>query len=277
MKPEMILQADVLDIIFDNRNKEYGAYELRSHYERRLKKSILIVLLSVCLIIMTFILTGYFFPATKKVFAFVSPDIHILDIGKTENVRPEIKPKEKIQPERKIAQANNSKPIITRAEVVKPMATQDEFIDKIISDRTMDGDKMKPGDVTPLNGNGKGLAPETQSQPGTEGSVVIDHPDFMPEFPGGMEALQRFLSRNLKMPREDMEPGTKIPTLVRFVVDKDGTITGIEFEKSGGKEFDNEVARVVKKMPQWKPGRQNGKNVAVYFKLPVIFQVPEEN
>jgi periplasmic protein TonB len=64
---------------------------------------------------------------------------------------------------------------------------------------------------------------------------------------------------------------------VRFVVDKDGTITGVELEKSGGKDFDNEVSRVIKKMPQWKPGIQHGKNVAVYFKLPVIFQAPDEN
>ena len=275
MKSEMILQADVLDIIFDNRNKEYGAYELRSHYEQRLKKSILIVFFSICLIVVTSILVGHFFPATKKVFAFVSPDIQIMDIGKTEKVTPEIKPKEKIQPEKRIAQINNSKPVITRAEIVKPIATQQELAENMISNKTMDGDKLMPGDVVPLNG--KGSAPETQDQPATEGTVVIDHPDFMPEFPGGMEALQRFLSRNLKMPGEDMEPGTKVPTLVRFVVDKDGTITWIEFEKSGGKDFDNDVARVIKKMPQWKPGKQNGKNVAVYFKLPVIFQVPDEN
>ncbi len=277
MKPEMILQADVLDIIFDNRNKEYGAYELRSHYEQRLKKSILIVFFTICLIIGTCILIGHFFPASKKVFALVSPDIHILDMGKTEDVKTEIKPKEKMQPERKIAQAINSKPVITRANVVKPIATQQDLADKMISDKTMDGDKIKTGDLIRPNGDGKGSAPETQSQAANEGNVVIEHPDFMPEFPGGIEALQRFLSRNLKMPREDLEPGTKIPTLVRFVVDKDGTITGIEFEKSGGKDFDNEVSRVMRKMPQWKPGRQNGKNVAVYFKLPVIFQVPDEN
>ena len=60
-----------------------------------------------------------------------------------------------------------------------------------------------------------------------------------------------------------MEAGSKIKVQVKFVVDKDGTITGINVEQSGGQIFDNEVIRVMKKMPAWKPGMQNGKNVAV--------------
>ena len=141
----------------------------------------------------------------------------------------------------------------------------------------MDGDKINPNELAPVNGNGKGAGKETQPQPAIEENIIVAHPDAMPEFPGGQEALLRFLSKNLRMPRQDLEPDSKVSTLVRFVVDKNGTVTGIEFEKSGGKDFDNEVVRVVKKMPQWKPGMQNGKNVAVYFKLPVIFQVPDEN
>ena len=96
MKPEMILQADVLDIIFDNRNKEYGAYELRSHYSRRLKKSILVIFLSICLVIGASMMIGFFFPESKKIFTLASSDIHIMEIGKTEGIKPEIKAKERI-------------------------------------------------------------------------------------------------------------------------------------------------------------------------------------
>jgi protein TonB len=90
-------------------------------------------------------------------------------------------------------------------------------------------------------------------------------------------ALQRFLSRNLRSPNEGMETGSVIRVLVRFVVDRDGSITGIEFEKSGGRDYDNEVLRVMKKMPAWKPGMQNGRTVAVYFKIPVVFQSAPDN
>lgn len=273
MKPEMILQADVLDIIFDNRNKEYGAYELRCHYERRLKKSIAVVFLLIALSILFFYwsnnishnkIISKIFPLTDTV------SLTTIDLDK-KIIQPEIQPVQR----RHIATVQNTKYVIVPDKAVtKPSPTFEQIeINKI-------GTETKPGNLvgdivqpaSDANGNNN-----NSIEPASETPTVLEHADFMPEFPGGMEALQRFLSRNLKMPREDLEPGTKIPTLVRFVVDKDGVITGIEFEKSGGKDFDNEVARVVKKMPQWKPGKQNGKNVAVYFKLPVIFQVPDEN
>jgi periplasmic protein TonB len=187
-------------------------------------------------------------------------------------IQPEIHPAQ----HRQIATIQNVKYLIVPEKVVtNPPPTFDQLdINKI-------GVKTKTGDLAvdivqpPLEGTGKSNSTETQV--GIDKDVVVDRPDFMPEFPGGMEALQRFLSRNLRMPRQDLEPGSKISTLVRFVVDKNGTVAGIELEKSGGKDFDNEVERVVKKMPQWKPGIQHGKYVAVYFRLPVIFQVPDEN
>jgi protein TonB len=275
MKPEMILQADVLDIIFDNRNKEYGAYELRSHYERRLKKSLLIVFLILFSLIGSSIIKNYFFPtAVIRVTQFNIPDAGLTLI---DNIQPEIKPKEKYHPEKRVAQIENVKPIITRAQITNPPPTQDELAEKMISNKNMDGDKLKGNEVLQINGDAKGVGLETAPQPVVEENKILERAEYMPEFPGGQQALQRFLSRNLRMPKENLEPGTKVPLLVRFVVDKDGSITAVEFEKSGGKDFDNEVMRVMKKMPVWKPGMQNGKNVAVYFKLPVIFQVPDEN
>lgn len=78
------------------------------------------------------------------------------------------------------------------------------------------------------------------------------------------------------MPR-DLEPRDEVRVLVNFVVDKDGTISHIELMQSGGSDFDNEVKRVMAKMPHWKPGRQNGRSIAVYYKLPVVFQSPGDN
>jgi len=74
-----------------------------------------------------------------------------------------------------------------------------------------------------------------------------------------------------------MDPGTSIRVQVRFVVDKEGMVTGIALLQSGGDDFDKEVLRVIKKMPRWKPGMQHGNKVAVYYHLPVVFEVPEES
>ena len=138
------------------------------------------------------------------------------------------------------------------------------------------GEDLKPNEAIVPNAAPKGTGTEVkEAEP--EKEIIFNRAEFMPEFPGGLAALQRFLSRNLKTPKDDMEAGAKIKVQVKFVVDKDGTITGINVEQSGGEIFDNEVIRVMKKMPAWKPGMQNGRNVAVYFTIPVVFQSGDEN
>ncbi|HEY4155800.1 MAG TPA: energy transducer TonB [Puia sp.] len=96
----------------------------------------------------------------------------------------------------------------------------------------------------------------------------------MPEFPGGTEALRRYLSRNLRMPDTEKESGSQVRVIVKFVVGPDGRVTGINTILSGGKAFDEEVQRVISRMPTWKPGIQNGRKVSVYFNLPVNFVIP---
>ncbi len=271
MKPEFILQADALDILFENRNKEYGAYELRRHYGQRLKKSVGFVFLCSFLVYGFIYIENHFVHFAKPVHVYETPETTLINVDEQKH---QIKLPDKPLPERRMAEIPYTKPVITRLQVVNPPPTQEELADKIISNKAVDGDKLHGSDIMPApagtNAGGTGVQPEPDDKP-------VEIAQFMPEFPGGMAALQRFLSRNLKTPRNDMEPGSKIRVLVRFVVDRDGSITGIDIEESGGSDFDNEVTRVMKKMPAWKPGKQNGRNVSVYFKMPVIFQGPEDN
>ncbi len=91
-----------------------------------------------------------------------------------------------------------------------------------------------------------------------------------PEFPGGPEAWSKFLNRHLQTPA-DLEAGEKKTVLISFLVDADGSVTGFKVVRSGGNAFDNEVIRVLKKMPKWKPAIQNGHPVVVPFTQPVTF------
>ena len=91
-----------------------------------------------------------------------------------------------------------------------------------------------------------------------------------PQFPGGLEAWLNFLRKNLVAP-EELEPGEKKTVSVRFFVSNDGSVTAFEVLQSAGKSFDNEVIRVLKKMPKWKPAIQNGQAVARAFTQPVTF------
>ncbi|HLK29414.1 MAG TPA: TonB family protein [Puia sp.] len=271
MKPEMILQADVLDIIFDNRNKEYGAYELRSHYNRRLKKAMLIIFSSLSIFVFIFYWLNNI--SHGKIVRAISSLNDTVSLVQVDLVQPPI-PQPQIQHHQVATFQNTRCLIVPDRAATNPPPTVDQLdVNKI-------GIETKPGDlsvdIVQPSSEGNGKTNVTEAPPAAEKDVVIEHPDFMPQFPGGQDALIRFLLKNLRMPAS-AEAGTKIATLVRFIVDKDGKVTGVEFEKSGGNDFDNEVMRVMKKMPLWKPGMQSGKNVAVYFKLPVIFQVPDEN
>jgi protein TonB len=91
-----------------------------------------------------------------------------------------------------------------------------------------------------------------------------------PEFPGGYAAWSNFLNRYLQTPG-DLDPGEKKVVLISFLVDVNGAVTGFKVVQSGGNTFDNEVIRVLKKMPKWKPAIQNGHPVAVPFTQPVTF------
>ena len=95
--------------------------------------------------------------------------------------------------------------------------------------------------------------------------------DVMPEFPGGMQAMMEFLKNNLRYPEELRAKGTQGNVVVQFVVDKEGSLTDVQVLRSVHPQMDAEAIRVVKAMPRWKPGMQDGKAVAVKYTVPVVF------
>jgi protein TonB len=126
-----------------------------------------------------------------------------------------------------------------------------------------------------VNGNAIGTATKQNAEPVENKNEVLDIAEIMPEFPGGTEALKRFLIRNLRMPENNLEEGAQVKVIARFVVGADGRVRDIEIILPADAEFNAEVKRVIAKMPDWKPGSQNHRNVAVYFNLPVNFIRPE--
>ena len=97
--------------------------------------------------------------------------------------------------------------------------------------------------------------------------------ETMPEFPGGQSALFMYLQKNIVYPSAASEAGIQGKVYIRFVVDVDGSITQVEVLRGVEKSLDDEALRVVKKMPNWKPGTQGGKPVKVYFNLPISFKL----
>ena len=107
----------------------------------------------------------------------------------------------------------------------------------------------------------------------SDGEVIYQTVDEMPEFPGGVEALMDYVSRNVKYPESAKENNLQGRVLVKFVIEKDGSVSNVEVGRGWGNELDDEAVRVVKAMPKWKPGKQEGKPVRVSFMLPINFKL----
>ena len=102
---------------------------------------------------------------------------------------------------------------------------------------------------------------------------VFEIVEKMPEFPGGMEALFSFFSNNVHYPDDAKEQGVEGRVMVKFVVEKDGSLSGVEVVQKASPSLDAEAMRVVKAMPNWTPGKQRGRAVRVRFTIPVTFRL----
>ena len=267
MKPELILQSDVLDILFENKNKIYGAYELRRHYNSRLTKS----LMGTLGIVLVFAgLQSYKVPHRKGTVGFtVSDTITLADAP----IIPEPpKPQEKQIPKPKASEVYNVPEIVTDDKVKDTIATMDDLVNKQISNHRVQGEDVGVDEVPD---KGPGLVPATEPTAAKEEVIsILNKAEFMPEFPGGLEALKKFMQRNLREP-DYMEEDKKLVVIAQFVVDLEGNIRDMNIIQHARPDLDNEVLRVIRMMPRWKPGMQNGRKVEVFFKLPVTFIAAE--
>ncbi len=266
MEPIDMLHADPLDILFENRNKSYGAYPLRKYYSQRLYISMGVTL---SVVIMGTFLSLYFHsnPIIKQFNAF--PDTHFDPVDLTPPQKPITPAFKRSIPRPPVAVIAETPPLIVHEnKPIPPIATVEDLKEAAIGLKTLPGGS----DNQELpNSENSGVSDTRAGAPVETKREVLDIADVMPEFPGGIEALKRYLIRNLRMPESSMEPGTAVHVIARFVVGEDGKVQDIEIIKEADAVFNIEVKRVISKMPDWKPGSQNHRNVAVYFNLPVNF------
>jgi len=259
MTSNEILKADVLDILFDNRNKQYGAYALRKNYNRRLG-----IALGISLSTILFVFFLVKIDSSPK-FERLNHDSEVL--VKTIHIPKEEKklilPPTKKFPVNEFRQKEFIKMVIVDKENVEPLADIRDLDSSDISNRTVNGPTLT-GAMPVINEQVVSVERETKT-------IAKEAPvQREPEFPGGQEAWISFLRKNLNSPQE-LEPGDKKMVSIRFQVSPEGTVTNFEIIQSAGKVFDNEVIRVLKKMPKWKPAIQNGEPVARAFSQPVTF------
>lgn len=273
MNNEAILKSDLLDILFDKRNKAYGAYNLRKFYNNRLIKSLAVMLTGVV------VLSAFtFLPKKEKpILGIDNEGLMVHTIKLPEKPLKKEKPKElpknevKQQPVEQRIFVNNIQ--ITKAPTVDTINT---LIDGIVISTLNVTVPSTGGSPTPVllvpvvTGDGVGIKPKPQPDLDVSKTFTENEVEVMPSYPGGMDALRKFLVRNLENPR-DMEEGEVANVKVKFVVGSNGELQSFVTVQDGGDEFNREVMRVLKKMPNWVPGKSKGQNVSVFYTIPIKF------
>lgn len=264
------------DMIFENKNKAYGAYQMRQTSSKRHIIAFFIVLLFTAMIA----LIPQFMKAVSKEDEFLGsvegPTI-LSDLTEPEEkdeiiVEPvEAPPMPKLEPT-----IGFPPPVITDAADVRPeeqMLAQEELFSSTerIGSRTVESDNPDGEHIDDvLRDRGDGVGSGTGSNPDPD---PVDFVEQMPQFPGGQSALMSYLGSNMRYPAMAIENEIEGRVVVKFVVGKDGNISNVQIIKTLDPSCDKEAVRVVKSMPKWVAGRQNGHPVAVYFTLPVVFRL----
>ncbi len=275
MEQNKILNADILDIIFEGRNKEYGAYELRKTYQRRLIIAV-VATVSVCLIIFLGTILANFV-APKKQTQILVQDVQLADV-KQEEKKPEPPPPPPPKQEPpKVEITKFTPPKIVKDEEVKPEEKppeQEKLEDTKIGTINQEGEKTDVVAPPVEQSTGQVEAPKAQAEDYDKEFKTVQ---IEAKFPGGAGAWQKYLERNLNsnVPVDNGAPPGNYTVIVSFLVDKSGNISEVQALNDPGYGTAGEAVRVIKKGPAWTPAVQNGRNVIYRQKQSVTFQVSE--
>ncbi len=247
---------DLFHIVFRNRNKEYGSFVLRKNYPKTLFWSV-IAGVAILLLLVLVPFAAYYFegPGTLTDNDFVY-EVEYMPINPPEaNDLAQLAKALAKPPEEKV-QVPVVKDTVEPPKEVPPPEPPKEPVPEQETDSIGAPGGMKDGTGT---GEASGLA------------TVID---VFPRFPGGDDARLTFLRRNVRYPQAALSKGVQGVVVVVFIIEKDGSLSGVRIEKGIGEGCDEESMRVVGLMPKWDPGKRQGKPVRVMVRMPVVFRIP---
>ncbi len=243
------------DVVFENRNKLYGAYILRRAYSNRLLSG-----LGVTVAIVTVILSLHETRSSEET-VIVPPGLPETQIILRQP--PSLEPRR--PPERRVQAPSNNvderNVLVTTEEVTEDNA---QAIEEYISHSDLDfGEIGVPeGDIS---------APPAAPQPVAE--PFLDIAEVMPEYEGGLEAMMKFLQKKIHYPRVPRQMQIEGTVYVRFLVNGDGSVSDVEVIRGIHPDCDREAMRVISMLPSWKGGSHNGRPVSVRMVLPIKFEL----
>lgn len=260
------------DVVFEGRNKDYGAYNIRVNYNRNLIFIMLSLVLGLGLAYGGMEISKHLSTTEDE-----GDDTEVLveyleEFNKDEEEEPQeeiIIPEDTPQEVVLEAQIESLELKVTDKIVETIVPTQDDLQESKAGSQTVkknDGNEFGTGVPT-------GPVAQPKIEPKVDEIALIVEEDA--EFPGGRKAMLQYLANNIKYPESAVAAGIEGKSTLRFVVDIDGKISDVKVLRgiAGCKECDAEAARVIRSMPKWKPGKNGGKAVKSYFDLPVVFKL----
>lgn len=270
-----LISNDWIELVFAGRNHAYGAYQLRKSTGKRNLWSMVFVAAVAALAYVGLAAYNTYQEQQKARFE-AEMEASLLEQKKEAKVEKKTEaPKIEVQKVEKVKSSIAfTPPVIKKDSEVKPeeeMKTQDELNENKTAIGAFDvkGNDEEGGTV--LKAVEEIATPEPPKH--EEENKVFDVVEQMPSFPGGTSALMAYLSSHVKYPAVAEENGIQGRVTVQFVVEKDGSVTDVKTMKSVDPSLDREAERVVKSMPKWIPGKQNGSAVRVKYFVPVVFRL----
>lgn len=263
------------DIVFEGKNQNYGAYALRKTSSKRHIVAFIVVLIFVGVVAAL----PAFLEAVKSKSDNLGGTDDAFEMASITNVEEQVPEENIIRQET----APPPPPLKATIQFTPPVITEDSKVNEEKEMKSMEElseSKVQISIATVEGTNDKNAVDIAELK---EHKVIVAEPkeeekpfvsvEQMPQFPGGDAELMKFIGSNLKYPTIAAENGIEGRAVIRFVVTKDGSVSDVQVVRSLDPSCDKEAIRVVKMMPKWVPGKQNGRNVPVYYTLPVLFKL----
>ena len=273
------------DLVFEGKNKDFGAYVIRTESSKRHNKAVLWTLIGS--IIFGLLVFGYtkanqYFEERKLIGSNEQENVMVVMPPKAEEpvqerleqAKPEVLPEEVLNTIKVTELAIVEDDKVNREDEIK---TQEEQIESLHSAGSVDFDQGTDNKAVIREFKNEVVVEEKVEKPKEVVEQVFTVVEQMPQFPGGEAALMKFLQSHINYPPMAAENGVQGKVVVQFVVDKTGRVGEVKVVRSVDKDLDREATRVCKSLPKFTPGRQNGHPVSVWYTLPVFFKLQGTN
>ena len=269
------------DIVFQGKNQEYGAFEMRQKSDRRHNKAMLVIVI----VLIGLFIAAFFVSSIQSLLPkpedLTEQAMTEVDLSTVEEEAPEEEEQQRVEepepeatPEEILNTVKATELVITAdAEVTEEIKSQDEMAETTTAVGTTDFDKGTDDLTVVREHKDEVIVEEKKPEPPKEDNTVFEVVEQKPQFPGGEAALLKYIAEHIRYPAMAQENNIQGRVVVKFVVTKTGSVGDVQVVRSKDKDLDKEAIRVVKSLPKFTPGKNNGHPVNVWYTLPINFKL----